>query len=645
MLTIDLETAGLGPKPRILGIAWAFSSPSDTPVSGASEWRDDDAPLWQALFLRDTLVFFNAPFDVRVLREHGFSIPSFVDAKLACHCWDSSHESYTLNDCLERFGYEAKLEFAPEGGWESAEWSDEMAEYAEHDALQTHRLYQDVMARLGSDAKALHHYQTIEVPYQEVILNMERQGLTLDLVRLERVRKHLSKKAQGLRRVMAAVAGFAPGKEKTFYSKTLIGDGLTTTSYRTVRAGGACWIADRSKTVPARAGMKLFAKGEMHLPAALEKSELVYEHCTLTPFNPNSGKQIAERLKTLYGWEPTAFTPTGEAATGAEHLEHLDYPLARMLVKYFEVNKVLTAFVEPFSSLQRDGVLRGRFNQTGTRTGRLSSSQPNLQNIPARGPLGVAVRSMVVAPPGDVLVDIDLSNIEGRVLAEYLSRIQGDHKMTQIFRDGVDFHQANADAWKVTRSQAKTLLYAVLYGAGPEKVGGGDKEYGKELMKRLEANAPSLLALKKRVYEEATLRGGVIHTLFGRRLCYPELLEKHAMVAAKQMKEQNPELENVPDWKLANSLQHRAQRQIFNALLQGTAADLRKILTLRVMPLLKKRQYLRAAVHDELVLTSPRATAKHLAEELTRIFSTNDLFEHCPIMGEAKIGVRWAETH
>jgi DNA polymerase I - 3''-5'' exonuclease and polymerase domains len=100
MLTIDLETQGLGNKPKILGIAWAFSSA----LSGACEFKEEDAPLWQHLFNTNVVCVFNAPFDIRVLRQHGFTVPCFVDAKLLCHAWDSQHDSYSLNDCPNKRG-------------------------------------------------------------------------------------------------------------------------------------------------------------------------------------------------------------------------------------------------------------------------------------------------------------------------------------------------------------------------------------------------------------------------------------------------------------------------------------------------------------------------------------------------------------
>lgn len=655
-MIIDLETQGLGTKPTILGVAWAtheFIS-----EHGADEWFDlpEQREILQGWLDTHVAVFHNAPFDVRVLREHGFTVTDFEDTMLLAHVNDPSHEEYSLNACLERAGLESKLEYAPPEGWDNAHWTDEMAEYAAWDAHQTELLYTAERDKLEQDAKALHHYETIERPYQDVILEFERTGFTLDLAKLERVRLHLQRKAAGLERVMSRVAGFIPTEAKRYSNETIMGYAYkapegdwipATTTYTTVRSGGACWVADRALTKQTNRDMKLFDKGETYLPAKFEKSAVMYEHCPLVPFNPNSGAQVAERLQTLYGWEPAKFTKTGIPSTTGEILEDLDYPLAKMLTEYATTVKVLGSFIEPFSQKHDDGVLRGRFKQTGTRTGRLSSSDPNLQNIPTRSALGQHVRSLIVAPEGYVIVGIDLSNIEGRVLAEYLARIVGDFSMVEIFAAGTDFHQSNADNWGVSRSDAKTLLYAVIYGAGPEKVGKGDKERGKKLMASLERNAPGIFELKERIWEEARNRGGVLHTLFGRRLVYRDIIPAEAEKTAKRLKREKPEdYADVSAKQLARSLVSRAERQIVNAVLQGTAADVLKILTLEVRPQIHRAKGLMAAaVHDELLNYIPEMYAPWVRDTLTTAFTSDTMFKYAPISGDAAIGNSWKEVH
>lgn len=908
-MIIDLETQGLGTKPTILGVAWSFSGDYGEHHAGADEWFDlpEQRAILQQRLHEFIPVFHNAPFDVRVLREHGFEVPDFEDTMLLAHVVDPSHEEYGLNACLTRAGLDTKLEYAPPEGWDTAHWTDEMAAYALVDAEQTDKLYWSLRYELEEDPKALKHYETIERPYADVILEMESTGFTLDLEKLERVRQHLTRKAAGLERVIKGVAGYVPTPAKRYSNEALMGTyvaqegGLipAVTTYTTARSGGACWVKDRALVKRTNRDMKLFAKGEDYLPAKFEKSVVVYEHCPLVEFNPNSGAQIAERLQTLYGWEPTKFTKTGIPSTTGEILEDLDYPLAKMLTEYATTVKVLGSFIEPFSQKHQDGVLRGRFKQTGTRTGRLSSSDPNLQNVPTRSALGQHVRSLVIAPEGHVIVGIDLSNIEGRLLGEYLARIVGDFSMVEIFEAGTDFHQANADNWGVSRPDAKQLLYAcvpmhaqalmgdgwrsyddiaegdlvmawnpatgkneltpvlekvrysnapvtrwkhghgfdvqstpnhrwyglqrkqvghastslryykdvvftteeattehiirrtakaapgpgvsldhlldkhvddhlwpslvmqmdetqrwlwfsaniatdghktkgsdsvqfsqnvdkqpglyegmvlagyllgynvyqserkengirvarfgirqtttmqnmevtpeydvcdvwcirtefgtwvmrqgdtititgnTVYGAGPEKVGHGDKERGKKLMASLEKNAPGIFELKERIWEEARKRDGILHTLFGRRLVYSDIILDNAIETAKRLKKDKPDdYRDVSVKGLARSLVSRAERQIVNALLQGTAADVLKILTLEVRPQIHRANgMIAASVHDELLNYVPSDYAPWVRDQLTKAFTSDTMLKYAPITGDAAIGKSWKEVH
>lgn len=650
IIALDTETQGLGRDAKLLGISWA-----DASGSGAEAWTDESASVWSQRIEGRNVVMHNAAFDVPVLERNGLVIDNPHDTMVLAHVNDPSHESYSLRECAMREGTAMKQDFAPEDGWESAEWTDEMASYAEADAVATYELYHKYKAQLERDPKALRHYLTIEHPYSVVIREMERVGFTLDLPKLERVRQHLQRKAAGLERVMGKVAGFVPTPAKRYSNETLMGTYVTeegglipaVTTYTTVRSGGACWVKDRALTKQTNREMKLFSKGETYLPSKFEKSVVVYEHCPLVPFNANSGAQIAERLTTLYGWEPAKFTKTGQPATGGEILEDLSYPLARMLTEYATTVKVLGSFIEPFSQKHDDGVLRGRFKQTGTRTGRLSSSDPNLQNIPTRSALGQHVRSLVIAPEGHVIVGIDLSNIEGRLLGEYLARIVGDFSMVEIFEAGIDFHQANADNWGVSRPDAKTLLYAVVYGAGPEKVGHGDKERGKKLMASLEKNAPGIFELKERIWEEARKRDGILHTLFGRRLVYSDIILDNAIETAKRLKKDKPDdYRDVSVKGLARSLVSRAERQIVNALLQGTAADVLKILTLEVRPQIHRANgMIAASVHDELLNYVPSDYAPWVRDQLTKAFTSDTMLKYAPITGDAAIGKSWKEVH
>jgi DNA polymerase I-like protein with 3'-5' exonuclease and polymerase domains len=240
----------------------------------------------------------------------------------------------------------------------------------------------------------------------------------------------------------------------------------------------------------------------------------------------------------------------------------------------------------------------------------------------------------------------------------------GDTTLSRVFSEGIDFHQANADTWGVERGEAKTLLYAVLYGAGAARVGGGDVERGERLMARLAENAPSLMALKDRAVQHCVDNDGLIYTEFGRMLYYPHVCYENALEGASKLSEDVREGKSAKQY--ARGLQARAKRQVFNAILQGTSADILKILSvgvsvdglqaLRLAPRIttpitgstaivhESGGSVAADVHDESLFYVPVESAARCASELTALFST-PLLSGCPIKGDAKIGDSWAEVH
>jgi DNA polymerase-1 len=247
----------------------------------------------------------------------------------------------------------------------------------------------------------------------------------------------------------------------------------------------------------------------------------------------------------------------------------------------------------------------------------------NLQNIWSSGEIGDTIRSLVTVPDGFKIVDIDLSNIEARVLAHYLSLVFGFDALANSFRDGLDLHQTNADLWACTRQQAKTLLYALLYGAGAKKVAinmGVTVNEAKAAIQRVYDGMP-IKDLKDKVWSMCQQRDGVIYTAMGRRLYYPHIKSRDHEKKA------------------------RAERQVFNALLQGSAADILKVLTLSVLGRAHELgAYLAASIHDELLFYCPVDKAEVLAGYLEEKFQAR-LLTHCPIGGTAKIGDNWLEVH
>lgn len=687
-------------------------------------WGHKDGTFGSAPYDFDTVqqfldtyrpVFWNAKFDVRVLRQHGHTFTNgYEDAMLVWWVLDPTHETYGLNAVGEREGLGSKLT-QPES-WEK--WTDEMATYAAQDAKLTWDLWARGITELQRDIKARRLYRYVELPYLEVIIEMESTGFVIDNPKLNRLIAHLTKKSEALTAAVQRLVGlipvvtYEPGvgvvpKPDITYKRQVPMNGTmfkTTTRYKVpkdyVLQAGEELVSENKKTNTITKLEWQFYQG-METDFVGMASATVFDHCKVQPFNPSSNAQVAYVLESRYGWTPTKFTKTGQPQTGSDVLAELNYPIAKLLTTLAEVNKVLGSFLLPFKEKQdSNGVLHGEFNQTGTKTGRLSSRNPNLQNIPVGGSYGSQVRSLVTVPSSEwALVGIDLSNIEGRVLAHYLAWRMKDYSLANIFKQGLDFHSENTINWglvhlfykgeadrlieeyretgnakliKRARQAAKTALYAVLYGAGAEKVGvssGGDKELGETIMRVMEENAPAIFALKEMVWDFATKHEGVIHTYFGRRLVYPNLVPEIALENARRLIKDGV-VDDTPQ-RLARSLTSRSQRQVFNALLQGTAADTLKILEVGVhAPLLKdiaKREevlwdlwvlmemgavqvahgygaWKAASIHDELQFYTPVKHVEAFKKDLTLLFQA-PLFSHVNISGDAVSGTNWADTH
>lgn len=241
--------------------------------------------------------------------------------------------------------------------------------------------------------------------------------------------------------------------------------------------------------------------------------------------------------------------------------------------------------------------------------------------MPTRGEQGELIRALFTAPPGMMVVGCDASNIEARMLAHYMARYHDEHRLANAFRDKLDFHQANADAWGVERTPAKSILFSSLYGAGATKIGGGDKAKGEAILANVRANCPAMFDIKDTVWGHLRRGGGVIHTWLGRRLVYPNINSKD------------------------RSLKAADERASFNAILQGTAADVFKatiLSTAHDSELICGT--LVANVHDEGQWYVPEEQAEQFACEVTKHFQ-HDYGLSCPLDGEAKVGLSWHEVH
>ena len=344
----------------------------------------------------------------------------------------------------------------------------------------------------------------------------------------------------------------------------------------------------------------------------------------ITPFNPGSRQQIAERLIEK-GWKPTKHTEKGSVIVDEAVLETLDYPEAKTLARYMMLQKRIGQIESWLDSLKPDGRVHGRVITNGAVTGRMTHMSPNMAQVPNSGsPYGHECRELWTVEKGNALVGIDASGLELRMLAHYMK----DNEYTHEVVSG-DVHTANQKAAGLqTRNQAKTFIYAFLYGAGAAKIGsivGGSAKEGQRLIDSFLQNTPKLEALRKKI-GRIYLAKGKVQCLDGRQLLV------------------------------------RAEHSALNTLLQGAGAIVMKH---AVTVLDKKLKRLKipykfvANVHDEWQVETPVQYAEQVGklgvwaiEETGRTIpvlddeTKKDVFGlRCPLTGEFKVGNNWKETH
>lgn len=350
------------------------------------------------------------------------------------------------------------------------------------------------------------------------------------------------------------------------------------------------------------------------------------------PFNIQSPKQLGnvlfERLmlpagkKTKTGW-----------STNAAVLDKLrgKHPIIEQILDYRTLTKLKSTYADGLlKEISADGRIHTNFQMTVTATGRLSSTEPNLQNIPVRRELGAQIRRMFVASPGRVLVDADYSQIELRLLAH----IANDETMISAFRSGEDIHAVTAsqvfgvpldEVTPLQRSHAKAVNFGIVYGISAFSLAqdiGVFQSEAKAYMDSYFAKYHGVRAYMTRVVEQAKA-DGYVTTLFGRRRDLPELKSSNF------------------------NLRSFGERVALNMPIQGTAADIIKAAMVRVDARMRA-EHLQARlllqVHDELIVECPAEEAETVRGILV------DEMEHVvdyrvPLLVDAKIGASWAEAH
>ncbi len=351
-------------------------------------------------------------------------------------------------------------------------------------------------------------------------------------------------------------------------------------------------------------------------------------------FNLNSTQQLSKVLFETLRLDPpdrNKKTSSGHYSTSAAVLDELrgKHPAVDLLLEYRELAKLKSTYLEalPQQINPKTGRVHTSFNQTGSVTGRLASSDPNLQNIPTRTETGRQVRLGFVAAPGHLLLSVDYSQIELRVVA-HMSKDEG---MLSAFRAGQDIHAATAAAInnipleKVTpdqRRHAKAINFGLIYGMSAFGLSRGTDLTLGEAENFVREYFNDFPGVKQYLDNIRTLaaRQGYVETLFGRRRYFPNLAKP----------------ENV-------AMRNREEREAINAPIQGTAADILKIAMIHLLPALKEAKLsarLLLQVHDELVLEVPASELKETSALVQKVMSESVTLS-IPLLTEAKCGVNW----
>ena len=351
-----------------------------------------------------------------------------------------------------------------------------------------------------------------------------------------------------------------------------------------------------------------------------------------TEFNINSTKQLGEILFEKLNLPVIKKTKSGYS-TDADVLEklRLEHPIVDKILEYRTLNKLKATYIDGIIPLiKEDGRIHAKFNQTVTATGRISCTEPNLQNIPIRTEIGKELRKMFVAKEGFIFLDADYSQIELRVLAH----ISGDENMIHAFNSGEDIHAMTAskvfgvpleEVTKQMRSEAKAVNFGIVYGISDFGLAtniGTSRKKAKEYIEKYFEKYPGIKAYMDNTIKECKEKG-YVETLWGRRRYVPEIKSNNF---------------NVRQF---------GERVAMNAPIQGTAADIIKIAMINIEKELEERKLqskLLLQVHDELVIET-KLEEKDTVKELLIRNMENVIKMDVPLKVEAEEGKTWFDAH
>lgn len=347
-------------------------------------------------------------------------------------------------------------------------------------------------------------------------------------------------------------------------------------------------------------------------------------------FNIASPKQVGEVLFDKLGLKGGKKTATGQYSTSESILEKIEHPLAEVILEHRGLAKLKNTYTDRLIEQSHDATHRVHtsYHQALTATGRLSSTDPNLQNIPIRTPIGRQIRKAFIAPEGRVLLAADYSQIELRLMAHFSQ----DDALVHAFQQGQDIHRRTAsevlgiaieDVTHDQRRQAKAVNFGLLYGMsefGLTRQLGFTREESRSYIARYFQRYPGVLDYMERTRQIAREQG-FVETILGRRLYTPDIMATNKMI------------------------KQAAERAAINAPLQGSAADIIKLAMIAVDKVLPKDQAkLLLQVHDELVFEADVAIADELSKQIAEVMQSV-LEISVPFVVEVGQGLNWDAAH
>lgn len=347
-------------------------------------------------------------------------------------------------------------------------------------------------------------------------------------------------------------------------------------------------------------------------------------------FNIASPKQVGEVLFDRLGLKGGKKTATGQYSTSESILEKIEHPLAEVILEHRGLAKLKNTYTDRLVEQSHDSTHRVHtsYHQALTATGRLSSTDPNLQNIPIRTPIGRQIRRAFIAPEGRMLLAADYSQIELRLMAHFSQ----DDALVHAFQQGQDVHRRTAsevlgiaieDVTNDQRRQAKAVNFGLLYGMsefGLTRQLGFTREESRSYIARYFQRYPGVLDYMERTRQIAREQG-FVETILGRRLYTPDILASNKMI------------------------KQAAERAAINAPLQGSAADIIKLAMIAVDKMLPKDQAkLLLQVHDELVFEADAAIADEFSKQIAEVMQSV-LEISVPFVVEVGQGLNWDAAH